>query len=698
MKNFLLAPAIKLMQQLKLLPKFIVLAIVFIVPLALATSLLLTELNKSIDLARQERVGVSHQRNVQEIIQLAQRHRAFRHMAIMGNASAVQKAQQLQKDIDARMTAFDAIRKNEPALHAGREWSDLQGSWKVLKDKLATINDRKVYNDYTAFIQQLYRFQTMIADRSNLTHDPEVATYYLAGLFSKDFPQIAESMAEIAGRGAAYIDSGLIEANEDVLLGSTVLVTSRDLAAVQGQLDAVFREAPDVRKQLDASLKTVPNALAYLDRARNEVLNSVEQTSGNQFMEAGSNSIDGLFAAAGMSAQVLDQLLQARIERNAFHRTMIVAVILGVLAIAAYFLLGFYLSFSTEVQELNAAVMRVAAGDLRNGMASHGKDEIAQLLNAFSGMSDGLTRLVAQVRTGSDTIALASSEIAVGNFNLSTRTEEQASSLEQTSAAMEQLTSTVRQNAAHAQRANQLSKSASGVAEQGGMVVSQVVDTMNAIQQASRQISEIVGVVDSIAFQTNILALNAAVEAARAGEQGKGFAVVAAEVRSLAQRSAVAAREIKTLIAESVSKVEDGSRQVDLAGRTMNEIVVSIGSVAGIMEEIAAASHEQQAGIEHINQALGLMDDITQQNAALVEEAAAAAESMHEQTVRLSETVAVFKLDGDARNIVASSAPARVVRNNIMSLAKRRVPVTEKIAMGRAQASTKERLLAVANG
>ena len=690
MKNFLLAPAIKLMQQLKLLPKFIVLTAIFVVPLAFSSMLLLTELDKSIELTRQERVGVQHLRSVQEIIQLAQRHRAYQHMAIMGNAGAEPKAQQLQKDINTRLLAFDAMQKKDSTLHTGSGWKEIQTGWEALQKKLATIKDRKVYNDYTALIMQLYRFQTLIADRSNLTHDPQVVTYYLAGLVSKDLPQITEGLAEVAGRGAAYIDSGLIEANEDVLLGSTMLVTRRDLAGIQGQFDAVFREVPELKDKLGAALKATPTATAFLDRAKNEVLNSVDQTSGDQFMEAGLSSIDAIFAATEASAQMLDQLLQARMEQDVFHRMAIMGAILGVLAIAIYFLIGCYLSFSTEVRELNAAVTRVAAGDLRNRMVSHGKDEIAQLLNAFSGMSDGLTRLVQQVRSGSDTIATASEEIAAGNFNLSTRTEEQAGSLEETSAAMEQLTSTVRQNVANAQHANELSKSASDVAEQGGVVVSQVIDTMNDIQQSSRKIGEIVGVVDSIAFQTNILALNAAVEAARAGEQGRGFAVVAAEVRSLAQRSAVAAREIKGLIADSVLKVDAGSKQVNLAGQTMGQIAESISRVTTIMEEIATASHEQQAGIEHINQALVQMDDITQQNAALVEEAAAAADSMREQTVRLSETVSVFKLENDA------GKPSSNQMQHITPMTKRPMLVVKSGSPSRLKQD--ERVLAVANG
>lgn len=697
MENVLLTPAVKLMQHLRLLPKFVVLTFIFVTPLLLVTFFLLSELDKSIAFTQQERLGVSHVRKVQQIIQLTQKHRAYQHMFIMGNASAEQKAQQTQKDINHEIDSFDAMRKAEPALYEGDAWQEIQNIWTGLQGKLAGVKDRAIYGEHTALIAQLYRFNTLIADRSKLSHDPEGTNYYLAELLGKDFPRITEGLSEVAGRGAAYIDSGLMEANEEVLLGSTVLLARRDLASVPGKIEMLLHENPQLAPKMASAQLTIPAAISYLDRAKNEVLNSVDQTSGNAFSEAGINGIDGLYAAADTSANLLTQLLQQRLDKDAFHRNMLMLAIFSVLLIAAYFLLGFYVSFSTEVKRLGAAVKRAASGDLSKKTSSHGKDEIAQLLNAFGGMSDGLTHLVSQVRLGSDTITLASNEIAIGNFNLSTRTEEQASSLEQTSAAMEELTTTVRQNAAHAQHANQLAKTASNIAERGGEVVSQVVGTMHAIQQSSRQIGDIIGVIDSIAFQTNILALNAAVEAARAGEQGRGFAVVAAEVRNLAQRSAVAAKEIKALISDSVEKVEIGSKQVDSAGKTMNEIVLSISHVTTIMEKITAASAEQQTGIEHIHQALGQMDDITQQNAALVEEAAAAAESMREQTIKLSEAVAVFKFANDGRKGVEISE-TQAVHKNVKPLPKRGLRVAHNESLERFPEQRQWAVLAVANG
>ncbi|MDM5182086.1 methyl-accepting chemotaxis protein, partial [Massilia sp. DJPM01] len=297
-------------------------------------------------------------------------------------------------------------------------------------------------------------------------------------------------------------------------------------------------------------------------------------------------------------------------------------------------------------------------GDLSRRMPVESGDEVGELAQAFNRFVSSLNLTISQVRGSTETIAAASSEIAAGNMDLSGRTEAQASSLEQTAAAMEQMTSTVKQNAENASQANQLVVSASTHAVKGGDVVGQVVSTMGSITDSSRKIADIIGVIDGIAFQTNILALNAAVEAARAGEQGRGFAVVASEVRNLAQRSAGAAREIKTLIDDSVQKVDAGSRLVDEAGATMHLIVTSVQQVADLMSEIAAASFEQSQGIGQINQSISAMDDATQQNAALVEEAAAAAKSLQDQAAHLASVVSVFKLDESATPLAAPAAVA----------------------------------------
>ncbi|AMO98095.1 methyl-accepting chemotaxis (MCP) signaling domain protein [Collimonas arenae] len=303
----------------------------------------------------------------------------------------------------------------------------------------------------------------------------------------------------------------------------------------------------------------------------------------------------------------------------------------------------------------------VAAGDLTSHIEVGSKDEIGALMDALRHMNGSLQHIVGQCRSGIETMASASGQIATGNLDLSARTEEQAASLEQTAASMGELTSTVKQNADNARQANQLAASASGVAVEGGAVVSKVVTTMASINNSARKIVDIIAVIDGIAFQTNILALNAAVEAARAGEQGRGFAVVASEVRNLAQRSAAAAKEIKSLIGDSVEKVDAGSALVAEAGTTMEQIVDSVKRVSDIMAKITTAGEEQSSGIEQINQAIGNMDQVTQQNAALVEEAAAAAESLKEQAANLASVVSVFKLNavaatGGSSGIATNSA------------------------------------------
>jgi len=331
-------------------------------------------------------------------------------------------------------------------------------------------------------------------------------------------------------------------------------------------------------------------------------------------------------------------------EYKAARNLMIELATLAVLLAVA----GAYLVTRSITGPLTHAVevaRKVASGDLTSHIVVTSKDETGELMQALKDMNESLVRLVGQVRAGTDTIATASSQIAAGNQDLSARTEQQASSLEETASSMEELTATVKQNGDNARQANDMARSASEVAARGGALAAQVVHTMDQINASSRRIADIIGVIDGIAFQTNILALNAAVEAARAGEQGRGFAVVASEVRNLAQRSAAAAKEVKALIHDSVSKIGDGTGLVQRAGDTMNEIVASVHRVTGIMGEIAAASVEQSTGIEQVSQAVGQMDQVTQQNAALVEEAAAASGAMYDQAMSLAKLVSVFKME-----------------------------------------------------
>ena len=414
---------------------------------------------------------------------------------------------------------------------------------------------------------------------------------------------------------------------EDSLAKRTLYVDVRNLA-LKLKSEGQMAQAAEL-----ADTKLVPALDAYEETIRAQLAHQVSQ------IDHTAGSIEALYRAGQVNL-----------------------IGLAVVAVALGCVLAWWLTVGITGQ-LHLAVklaQTVAGGDLTSRIDVKTSDETGQLMQALKDMNDSLVRIVGEVRNGTDTIASASGQIAAGNLDLSGRTEQQAGSLEETAASMEQLTATVKQNADNARQANQLAVAASGVALRGGSVVAEVVGTMGAINASSRKIVDIIGVIDGIAFQTNILALNAAVEAARAGEQGRGFAVVAAEVRNLAQRSAAAAKEIKTLIGDSVDKVEEGSKQVAEAGKTMDEIVDSVKRVTDIMAEISAASQEQTSGIEQINQAIMQMDQVTQQNAALVEEAAAAAASLQEQASNLSQGVSVFKLD---RRQAAMLAQARSGQN-----------------------------------
>ena len=426
-------------------------------------------------------------------------------------------------------------------------------------------------------------------------------------------------IADVAIRRTAYIDAR-----------NTAYMLKRELGLDNAQVQGHFEQ------------KMMPEMRAYTD--------SVAKVATFQQM---------LFKTANDRIEVLD---------GSARRSLIV---LALVALVVSIVLGMMLarSITTPLRRAVGLARQVAAGDLTTEIRAESRDEVGDLLGALDTMSKSLRKTVTEVRTGTESIVTASRQIASGNMDLSARTEQQAGSLEETASSMEELTSTVRQNAENAREANVLAKNASQIASHGGDVVSQVVSTMASINASSKKIGDIIAVIDGIAFQTNILALNAAVEAARAGEQGRGFAVVASEVRNLAQRSAAAAKEIRGLIIDSVTKVDAGGRLVDEAGKTMQEIVQGIGRVTDIMSEIASASAEQTTGIEQVNEAVTQMDGMTQQNAALVEEAAAAASALQEQATTLAQLVSVFNLGhGEAPRAGASRSPVL------------RAPATERAA------------------
>ncbi|MYN25574.1 methyl-accepting chemotaxis protein [Duganella levis] len=446
---------------------------------------------------------------------------------------------------------------------------------------------------------------------------------------SADQKKLETLMAESSGRATQIQDQ----------IGSTI---------DDDQLKPLFKQVLDTRKTYTDFRKAVFAAKNAGDLEKATKIYEGDMTQSRiQYLGALKNFVDKQAALLDASAAEIQQ--QYRSGRTLLIMLGLAAIVMGVFA--AWWITR---TITQPINEALKVAETVSSGDLTSDIQVNSNDETGQLMHALKTMNTNLVNIVGQVRNGTDLIATASTQIAAGNQDLSSRTEEQASSLEETASSMEELTSTVRFNAENARQANELAINASEIASRGGSVVGEVVSTMGSINDSSRKIVDIISVIDGIAFQTNILALNAAVEAARAGEQGRGFAVVASEVRNLAQRSASAAKDIKGLIDDSVQKVQIGSELVDKAGQTMEEIVQSISRVTQIMTQISNASEEQSIGIAQVNDAITQMDQVTQQNAALVEEAAAAAESMQEQSAKLADVVSVFKLDTS----YSSSAPA----------------------------------------
>ncbi|MBU4423000.1 MAG: HAMP domain-containing protein [Gammaproteobacteria bacterium] len=489
---------------------------------------------------------------------------------------------------------------------------------------------------------------------------------------SEDF--VARSFSEVSHMAELRGEMGAIRQHEKDMIISyekpedVKAAHTRWLASVEQskKVAARFLEGPQdsdnaiaqaIAKRLDSYRDQFAHVARQLEAGGYDtatIANRMSSKAVAEFDEADKllKELDGVLRAE-VTAAVADQ-------KNVANQTLwlfALAVLITVLVVVPTTLMNM-LSICRPLAEARRMALAIAGGDLSQRIVADGKDEVADLQRALADMQQGLGALVAQVRDASGSIATASQEIAMGNQDLSARTEQTASNAQEAVASLSQITSNVQQTASSSQLANQLASSASSTAQRGGSVVEQAVASMHEISASSRKIGDIIGLIDSIAFQTNILALNAAVEAARAGEQGRGFAVVASEVRSLAQRSAAAASDIKGLISNSVTAVDGGVRHVEEAGAAMQEIVASVQRVGDIIGEITAAASEQSAGIGQVNQSVGDIDRMTQQNAALVEESAAAAESLREQAARLSQVVQQFHLADEGRGMAALSHAA----------------------------------------
>ncbi len=649
------------LHRLRLWQKFFLIGALALVTTAIPVTLYLSRVIGDAGAAKQRTDGAASIIALQKVIRDGQFHRGLVSASLSmedslaslwrdDNDEVAGKRPAAREQLVQALGQFDErLRGKAPPAALTDAWQNTIRLWEALDLGLGNggIGTAQRSNElHSEWIAGLLDLSDRLVEEYGLTRAPERASNALAETAFLWMPRTAEVLGQLRAMGAtALARRELADELRAALMYREQLVGS-GLADLDRSLSFVAAADPQLGTRLGASLadmkKDVAGALATIRREILEPENIF--LASDEYVQMMTATIDRLYAFDEEVAETLTGLFAARAA--ALERTVFVAgvVLMSVAALALLLMIGFVRSVTVPLREAVSFAGRIADGDLGVTLQARGSNEIGELVTVLGQMRTRIAEVVGTVRRQADGVAVASSQIAQGNADLSARTEQQASALEQTAAAMEELSTTVQQNADHAQQADQHAREASEVAVSGGRVVGDVVDTMKEINESSHRIAAIVDVIDSIAFQTNILALNAAVEAARAGEQGRGFAVVAGEVRSLAQRSADAAREIKQLIDTSVERVDRGTGLVSRAGATMQEIVSSIRRVNDIVGEISNASAEQSTGVAQVRDAVTELDQNTQHNAALVEESAAAAAALRVQSQDLVRAVAVFRL------------------------------------------------------
>ena len=664
-----------ILHRLSLAQKFNLLAAIALLLAGLPAWMYLKQSTAEIDTAVLEAKGTAPVMALLKVVRLTQQHRGLTAGMLGGNQALAAKRPETRDAVLKSIGAVDASLKEADApapIMAG--WAERKQRWTALEQSVASrqINGAESMAQHTQLIADLLALNDDLLDAYTLSHDRQVDSYSMISASSVSAPALAERLGLLRGLGTAVLVAGNLPPDMRARLttahtravelsGEMMRSLAKATAANATLKDALGSKAEVLKAQIGNTLVVADQSLLKASELK---------LSAADYFQQFTNTIDAVYEFNVVSLDQLGVLLNTRVHDLRRVQLTVAGAMLMLLVAGALLTLAVTRSVLLPVHQALRVARSVADGDLSVDVAVRGSNEIGRLMRALASMKDNLAQVVGGVRVTAEGVATASAQIAQGNHDLSQRTEEQASALEETAAAMEQLSATVKQNADNAKQANQLALSASAVAIQGGDVVGQVVSTMKGINDSSKKIADILSVIDSIAFQTNILALNAAVEAARAGEQGRGFAVVASEVRSLAGRSADAAKEIKSLISASVERVAQGSALVDRAGATMTEVVSSIKRVTDIMGEISAASIEQSAGVSQVGEAITQMDRATQQNAALVEQSAAAAESLTQQAQQLVQAVAVFKLAaGEPRGAflqaaVQTAAPTAVERRS----------------------------------
>jgi methyl-accepting chemotaxis protein-1 (serine sensor receptor) len=633
------------MAQLTIRRKLLVLAALFMIPLAGTFYAVLHLSIQSIQEAHAERQGLHIVDAAWGFMRQVQQRRVAAVAALTGGPEARAAAEAAQAQAQAQFALVMQAAAQADRLDIGLETRRLQERWTRLQG--LTGNETRVFEAHTEMVEHAMAYIGDVADRSSLALDPERASYYLIDAITGALPRLAEQASRATALGTKVITNGAFSsAGEQAGLAALGEQVRESFGAAGRNIAIVMRVAPDYKTRVEAADAQLSGMDAFQRTLKDRLLDAAGITIGGpSFTSEAAAAADALAEANRAFSLMSAEMLDHRIRVATLRLAVLGALAAVTVSVALYLFAGFSRGMRQDVEQVGAMVEAIHAGDLRAQLSVTGRDELSDVKRHLLSLVLHWQETIRGTRHGAEQVLVAAQQIAQGNNDLSQRTESQASSLQQTAASMHQLTSMVTRNAGSAGNASQMAGEASRIAVDGGKTVGRLRETMTAIQGDSRRIADIVGVIDGIAFQTNLLALNAAVEAARAGEQGRGFAVVAAEVRTLSQRTSASAREIKTLISQSTERVENGTAQAGDAGRTMEHIVAAVHRVTDLMDEIHRGSAEQSTGIAQVNQAVLQMEEVTQQNAALVEEAAAAADALRGQAAQMERSVAAFQLD-----------------------------------------------------